>query len=131
MLGSLAGLYDLLIILLSVIFGNYIQFISNIKWIRHLFYFKIPKHDLGLICQDHGNLKHLNFNLTWIYFKNYSFFKFLFKGGKLQSNKEKRFIEILEKGRMRLEKAFNFSSIICSENKKNLIELDEFEDGKF
>jgi len=75
-LGSVAGLHKLLMALITMVFGPYINFMSKAKWLRHMFTFKDEsensenKEEVGFVVS--------RMYLTWLYIVNRSSIKCLF-----------------------------------------------------
>lgn len=148
-LGSIAGVYDLLMYFIFFVFGSYIDFISRVKWIKSRYRFvqvshgdtevERKKHELlkafGMSKQD-GKLDLSKLSLTQFYFRNESYLRFIICCIK-RTEKERNEKKLIDKGSEQLEEEFNYKNLIdrlrlCQYEtnkmvKKNVISYLDFE----
>lgn len=124
-LGSIAGMYDLLMYFIFFVFGSYIDFISRVKWIRGRYRFENEfclasdqqcNHRNSVTkmlnaAKGRGMLELKNMNLTQFYFRNESPFRILCCCIK-RSVKELSEKKLIDRGTVELEQDFNYKNVI-------------------
>ena len=75
-LGSLAGLFDLFVAIISFFIGKYCDFMSKLSWVENLYTFKVTKplhKDLSKVDET-GKLALSRLEKVSIYLMNFSWF---------------------------------------------------------
>lgn len=71
-LGDIAGVYDLLMLFFMFIFGDYIDFIGKVKWVKRRYRFldlSLDHHETTEQINDDGLLNFTMADVTWFYMK--------------------------------------------------------------
>jgi len=78
-LGRIGGLYGLLFAFIQWLFGPYIAFEANLRWMKKFYKFKSIKNegneDISKILKKNHKISFQNFSVLGIYIKYYSFLK--------------------------------------------------------